>query len=79
MKVMKNIKFPDHIIIRKKESILLYDKTGTNNDIVLKKGNCLQMVKADQRTPISVCVIWDYKNRGWRLHESCAPKGGLGI
>jgi len=76
---MKNIKFRDHYIIRKKDCIKLVDLRGFNHDVIVKKGKSIQMVMVDQTTPLSLCVIWDYKNRGWRLHESCAPKGKLGI
>ena len=77
---MKNIKFPDHNIIRKKDMIKLSPKIPDrrNGDIIINKGDSVQMVK-DQRSliPLTVCVIWDYKKKGWRLHESCASKGML--
>lgn len=78
--VFKNFHFPDHYVIRKKDSVKLCPKDGIGRDIELKKGQEIQMIKdPETQLPLSVCLIWDYKERGWRLHESCAPKGTLGI
>ena len=44
-------------------------QTEVENALGLRKGDPVQMISdAKYQFPLSVCIIYDYKNRGWRFH-----------